>query len=304
MVPDSRPVAPDNRPAPHRAVSAHHTELSLPPFDPSPDIRLIATDMDGTLLDDRNELHEHFWPLVHELHQRGVLFCPASGRQYFNLLDRFAEVADELVFIAENGTLVMHQGREISSDALTLNDAHQLIRTMRSTIADGVDAGIVLCGKRSAYIDRTDKVFVDEVDRYYTRLQTVDDLLTVTDDDILKVSVFDFGSAERTTAPALTDFHVTHLVTVSGAHWVDITSRTANKGRAIQHLQESFGITRAQTMVFGDFLNDLEMMDTADYSFAMDNAHPQLKQRARYLAPPNSENGVILTISTVLGIAL
>jgi len=61
--------------------------------------------MDGTLLDDDSELHEHFWPLVHELNRRGILFCPASGRQYFNLRERFADIADEIVFIAENGTM-------------------------------------------------------------------------------------------------------------------------------------------------------------------------------------------------------
>ena len=95
---------------------------------------------------------------------------------------------------------------------------------------------------------------------------------------------------------------MSHQVTVSGAHWVDITSSTANKGQAIRHLQDRFDITPAQTMVFGDFLNDVEMMDAAEYSFAMDNAHPDLRRRARYVAPPNRENGVVRTISAVLGL--
>ena len=276
--------------------------MQIPTFDPRPDIRLIAADMDGTLLDDDNELHEHFWPLVHELNRRGILFCPASGRQYFNLRERFADIADEIVFIAENGTYVVRRDREVSSDCLELSDARRLVSTVRGTIAAGVDAGIVVCGKRSAYIDRTDPLFRAEIDRYYTRLEVVDDLLGVCDDEVLKVSVFDFGSAEHTTAPGLADYHETHLVTVSGAHWVDITSQSANKGRAIQHLQDAFAITPAQTMVFGDFLNDLEMMDAADYSFAMDNAHPLLRERARYVAPPNRENGVVRTISSVLGL--
>ena len=275
-----------------------------PTFDPPPDIRLVVTDMDGTLLDDESELHEHFWPLAHQLHERGVLFVPASGRQYYNLLERFDRIADEIAFIAENGTYVVHQGREVSSDTLHLHEAHDLINTVRAAIDGGVDAGVVLCGKKSAYIDRRDRPFVEEVDRYYARLRLVDDLLAVRNDDILKVSVFDFGSAEHTTAPPLANFVDTHLVTVSGAHWVDITSRTANKGRAVQHLQQTFGITRAQTMVFGDFLNDLEMMGAADYSFAMHNAHPRLREQARYVAPPNHQNGVVRTISAVMGIPL
>ncbi len=268
----------------------------------APDIRLIAADMDGTLLDDAGELHDHFWPLIDELHRRRVLFCPASGRQYYNLLARFADIADEVVFIAENGTYVVYQGKEISSDCLTLEDARRLIVAVRNTVSGGVDAGIVLCGKRSAYIERTDRRFLGEVERYYVRLQQVPDLLAVHDDDILKVSVFDFGSAEETSAPPLAGFHETQLVTVSGAHWIDVTSITANKGAAVRALQRAYGISPAQTMVFGDFLNDLEMMGTADWSFAMSNAHPLLKQRARYLAPSNLENGVVRSISSLLGL--
>ena len=69
--------------------------------DPAaPDIRLIACDMDGTLLDNADRIHDDFWPLIEALHARGILFCPASGRQYESLLSRFSEIADELVFIA------------------------------------------------------------------------------------------------------------------------------------------------------------------------------------------------------------
>lgn len=117
------------------------------------------------------------------------------------------------------------------------------------------------------------------------------------------MGVFNFGSAEHTTAPALDRFRATHQVVVSGDHWVDIMNLTANKGEGIRHLQQSLGITRAQTMVFGDFLNDLEMMDAGEYSFAMANAHPALRARARYVAPSNTQNGVVRTIASVLGIS-
>lgn len=274
---------------------------SILPGEPK-DIRLIAADMDGTLLDDAGELHDHFWPLIDELHRRGVLFCPASGRQYYNLLERFADIADEVVFIAENGTYVVHQGREISSDGLSPEQTSEVVTAVRATISGGVDAGIVLCGKHSAYIERTDDRFVDAIDNYLARLQRVPDLLAVTDDDILKVSIFDFGSAEETSAPPLAGFRETHQVTVSSLNWIDITSLTANKGAAIRALQRAYEITPAQTMVFGDFLNDLEMMDAADWSFAMGNAHPLLAERARYRAPSNLENGVVRTISSLLGL--
>lgn len=273
----------------------------LPGFDPRPDIRLIAADMDGTLLDDEHELHDHFWPLVEELHARGIMFSPASGRQYFNLLARFEDIAHDVVFIAENGTFVVHQGRELSSSCLEPAGVRGLVDAVRGLAAEGVDLGAVVCGKRSAYIERHDDAFRAEVDEYYAELAVVDSLKGV-EDDVLKVAVYDFGSAERTTAPGLERFARTHRVVVSGKHWVDVMNPDANKGAAIRTIQAAFGITPAQTMVFGDFLNDLEMMDAADYSFAMQNAHPQLRDRARFVAPPNSENGVVRAISAVLGL--
>ena len=254
--------------------------------------------MDGTLVDDAKEIHDELWPLIDELHARGVTFCPASGRQYYNLVQEFEDVAEELVFIAENGTYVVARGREISSDGLGLDVARQLVRRIRGI----PEAGAILCGKRSAYIERRDPPFVTQAQTYYARLRIVEDLLEVADDDVLKVTVYDFVSGEHNTAPRLAEIRATHQVVISGPHWVDVLSPTANKGHALRQVQAALGVTADQTMAFGDFLNDLEMMDAATYSFAMANAHPRLKERARWIAPANNANGVVRAIRAVLGL--
>ncbi|MFF4559661.1 Cof-type HAD-IIB family hydrolase [Streptomyces sp. NPDC001435] len=271
------------------------------PTDPA-GIRLIVTDMDGTLLDDAKRIPEGLWPMLAELRRRGVLFSPASGRQYATLARQFADVADGMVFIAENGTYVVRDGVELSSDPLAPAVAAGLALAVRRLVADGVDVGAVVCGKRSAYVERTDEPFVAEVRKYYVEHRVVEDV-TAVDDDVIKVALFDFGRAERTTAPALSAFADTHQVVVSGEHWVDVMNRTANKGAALCGLQRELGITPAQTMVFGDYLNDLEMLDAAEWSFAMANAHPEVVGRARHLAPSNNDNGVLRTIARVLGMS-
>ena len=297
--PTSRPSSDSDAAASDSAAAGAVEPLE---FDPIPDIRLIACDMDGTLLDDDDAIHEDFWPLLDTLHERGIVFCPASGRQYYNLLERFEPIADEVVFIAENGTFVVRDGRELSSDCLDLQVAPDRVVVARDLNAGGADVGAVLCGKASAYIERTDAAFLAEVDKYYHRLAIVDDLTTV-EDDILKVAIYDFESSEAVSAPAYAHFRDTHQVVVSGEHWLDVMDLHANKGSGIRHIQEALGITRDQTMVFGDFLNDLEMMDEATYSFAMANAHPELAARARFRAPENTDNGVVRTIKSVLGLA-
>ncbi|MEU6608766.1 Cof-type HAD-IIB family hydrolase [Streptomyces shenzhenensis] len=265
------------------------------------DIRLVVTDMDGTLLDDAKRIPQAMWPVLAELRRRGVVFSPASGRQYATLARQFAEVAEGMAFIAENGTYVVRDGVEISSDPLAAGVAADLARAVRRLAAGGVDVGAVVCGKRAAYVERTDEAFLAEVRTYYAEHRIVEDV-TAVDDEVIKVALFDFGQAEHSTVPALAEFAATHQVVASGEHWVDVMNRTADKGTALRGLQRELGITPAQTMVFGDYLNDLEMLDAADWSFAMANAHPEVVRRARHLAPSNNDHGVPRTIARVLGL--
>lgn len=268
------------------------------PAEPA-DIRLVVTDMDGTLLDDAQRVPAGLWPVLAELRRRDVLFCPASGRQYATLAEQFAGNDEGMVFIAENGTYVVRDGVELSSDPLEPSVVTRLVAAARELAARGADVGAVVCGKRSAYVERTDEAFLAEVRKYYVRHQVVADASAV-DDDIIKVAFYAFGPAERTVAPALAPFTGTHQVVVSGEHWVDVMNRTANKGTALRRLQRDLGITPAQTAVFGDYLNDLEMLDAAEWSFAMANAHPEVIGRARHLAPSNNDNGVLRTITRLL----
>jgi hypothetical protein len=278
--------------------------LDTPDLPAGPaDIRLVVTDMDGTLLDDDKRIPEGLWPMLAALRERGVLFSPASGRQYATLARQFADVAEGMVFIAENGTYVVRDGEELSSDPLRPAVAAGVARTARRLVADGADVGAVVCGKRAAYVERTDEAFLAEVRQYYVEHRVVEDV-TAVDDDMIKVALYDFGSAEHSTFPALDAFAAAHQVVVSGEHWVDVMNRTANKGAALRGLQRELGVTPAQTMVFGDYLNDLEMLDAAEWSFAMANAHPEVVRHARYLAPSNNENGVLRTIARVVGVPL
>lgn len=265
---------------------------------PSPDLRLIAVDMDGTLLDGDGRIPDALWPLLDRLHDRGVLFAPASGRQLATLQRAFAEHLDDMVFIAENGAYVVEGDAEISSDAMDAAFAASLVTRLRALAAAGRDLGVVVCGKRSAYIERADALFLAEAEKYYARLETVDDLHEV-DDQILKVAIFDFAEAAAT-APTLDDLRETHQLVVSGHHWIDVMNHGVNKGVALRRLQAATGITPDQTAVFGDYLNDLEMMDAATLSFAMANAHPDVAARARFGAPSNLEHGVITTIEKLL----
>ena len=89
-------------------------------------IKLIASDMDGTLLNDKNEIHEEFYQVFQELKKQNIIFAAASGRQYYNLLERFKGIEDKMMFIAENGTFVVYKGKELVVNSLDINLAKRL----------------------------------------------------------------------------------------------------------------------------------------------------------------------------------
>lgn len=265
------------------------------------DVRLVVVDMDGTLLDGAGEIPEDLWPLLVRMHDAGVVFAPASGRQYATLAQMFDRTRDGMVFIAENGSYVVRDDEELSSTVLEPGVVGEIVARMRLLAEAGTDLGVVLCGKASAYVERTDRRFLDHVDRYYASLTEVADLDRV-DDDVVKVAVFTFDDPETTVAPGLDPFRGDHQVVVSGTRWVDVMARHVDKGVAVRRLQDELGVTPAQTVVFGDYLNDLEMLDAAELSFAMANAHPDVLARARYEAPANTDNGVVRTLVEVFGL--
>lgn len=266
------------------------------------DIRLVVADMDGTLLDDEGAVPARMWPLIERMEVAGIVFAPASGRQYATLARLFEGAGNHLAYVAENGTYVVRDGAEVSSNTLNPVIVRALVQRLRALAADLVtprDLGVVVCGKRSAYIERTDPAFHAQADIYYARLQEVDDLLAV-DDDVLKVAIYDFGDAETSTAPALADFADAHQVVVSGRHWIDVMNLGVDKGVAVRRLQADLGIGPDQTVVFGDYLNDLQMLQAATHSYAMANAHPDILAIARHRAPSSSQGGVVVVLEELL----
>ncbi len=273
---------------------------------PAPDIRLVVTDMDGTLLDDDRQVHEHLWPLIDILVERGIAFSPASGRHHVSLRRHFAPIADEVTYIASNGAHVLAGSTELHSDCLDPDLAAQVLRTL----ADVPDARGVLVGRTGAYIQRDDDEAFAWIHAYVPPLTLVDnavdavDLLLERGDGVLGVGIFDNRSAETNSLVALS--HLRDRLNVMATHptWVDVVSPTADKGHAVASLQHDLGIGPDQTVVFGDFLNDLGMLARARYSFAMANAHPSVTQAAWRVAPANSANGVVRTICALLDIEL
>lgn len=279
-----------------------NTDLALPPADEAAGLRLVALDMDGTLLDGDHRVPDGFWSLADELESRGVVLCAASGRQLATLERMFGDRAERMVLIAENGANVVHHGEHVSTSLVAPEAVRSAVDAVRTLAADGEPVGTVLSGVRSAYVERRDDAFLEAVSRYYARLERVPDLLAV-DDDALKVAVHDADDVAARVHPALLPLAAGHTVVLSGEHWVDVMARGTDKGVALRRVQEALGVTRAQTAAFGDHLNDAEMLAEAGMSFAMANGHPDVLAAARFVAPAHTDDGVTRVLRALLDLA-
>ncbi len=140
-------------------------------------IKLIASDLDGTLLqNEAQELTPRAIELIRALTQKGVHFVAASGRQYANERLLFHEIKDDISYIAENGSLCIHQGKVISRGLIEDDLAYRILRELKKE--PGFE--IVVSREDTCLIENNNSQFANHiVNVMHNTTEIVDDLLTV-----------------------------------------------------------------------------------------------------------------------------
>lgn len=259
---------------------------------------LVALDMDGTLLDGAGLIPGSFWPLMDSATETGLVLAPASGRQLTTLRNLFEGDGRTAptAYIAENGTVVYHDGEIVSTTPMEPEQAHSVLDA-----AENLDAAVVVCHPETAFIlAGHDEEVTEEIDKYYHSTTQVEDLSDAVTTDVVKIAVYTRADSEATLAGPLRAAAPELNTAVSGKHWVDLMNPLANKGIALTALASALGVLPADTIAFGDYLNDLELLKAAGTAYAMANAHPDIKAISDHIAPPNTEHGVITELNRIL----
>ena len=140
---------------------------------------------------------------------------------------------------------------------------------------------------------------------YYARLKLVPDVLeAISDDAICKIAVFHNHDAEHVSYPALLPYSDRMQVALSGDCWVDVMNASVNKGAALRGMLEQMQVSPARCMAFGDYLNDIELLQAAGHAYAMENSHPKLLELFPRTGGHNNDAGVVRTICRELDLSL
>ena len=251
-------------------------------------IKLVACDMDGTLLNNAKQMPKDFIPWVQAHPEVRVVI--ASGRQYETLRRDMEAVQDSLYFLADNGALVFYQDKLLHSDEMKKEVTRDLLR--RIDAMEGVYP--ILSGAKSAYMRHASPLVEENGDMYYKKMVFEKDLYSCIDSDVIvKIACF-FENADAAKRKHEFDgIDESVEAVVSGSEWIDVLNVGVNKGTGVQTIQKKYGILPEESMAFGDFMNDYELLMSCGESYAMENAHPDLKAAAKYIAPSNEEEGVM-----------
>lgn len=268
-------------------------------------IKLIASDIDGTLVPDGSDkINPEIFQVILKLKEYGVHFAAASGRPWKSIARLFAPIKDQIFYIAENGAYVGARGRELFVSPMKTEEVYEIVRQVRKL----KDCDVMVSGRDVVYLESKNEVLLRYlIDGYHNDVLQTEDLTAYQDEngqvpEFIKVSIYHQGydaihAAGDTMIPLWSD---KLKVVTAGKEWLDMMQPSVNKGAALKELQESLFITKQETMVFGDNLNDIEMLNRAEYSYAIGNARDEVKTAAHYVADTNVNDGVLKVLKELL----
>lgn len=279
-------------------------------------IKLIASDMDGTLLNETSQVSKENAAAIRYAQEQGIEFMVATGRGRTEASPVLAKAGLSLPMISVNGAQVYDQAgqimftidipKELVLQVITVLEKHQLyfeLATTKGTFSNSHAMRITTTSnylKEARNISRKMAIAMAAAHLELLHVHFVPDFASILADEnlqILKFIVFALDDPGLLAVATDELNKLPHLtVTSSAKNNIEINHVNAQKGRALKRVAELKDIPLDEVMAIGDNFNDLSMLEVAGVSFAMANGPEAVHAYAKYLAPANSENGVAQAI--------
>ena len=236
---------------------------------------------------------------------RDMHFVVASGNSMSRLKPMFAETFDRLHFVAENGGQVVSYGKLLCQEFMASNDVENLLSYFnydlldRSTIFNGAQGSYMLKGSRVNFAEMITEEEQAAMEASIQRLNGLEEL----DDDFIKITMLlSPEEADRVSQAFNRDFDGNLVAVPSGFGAIDFIQKGMHKAWGLKQLLKHWGLSESNVMAFGDGDNDLELLQMAGRSYAMENASPAILQVADQIAPHHKDQGVLTVLEDYLGL--
>lgn len=285
--------------------------------------RLFVSDMDGTLLNEEHVITERTANAIKKIQQAGIEFVIATGRAYNSARPMLDAYNIQCKMINLNGAAVYDLNGNIETkiplEADTVND---MLRHL-----DETHTNYSIMTEEFLYVDDKE-AFTNRLEGLLRKLQIETNTNIQTDDahssdaqfihelnfikgmdefkhtgasSTLKFMVFGEPSDNKlANFKEVFEKYSDLDITSSSPDNLEITHSKAQKGFAVEAYANSQGISMDDVVTIGDSLNDRSMLQMAGHSYAMDNASPEVKTMAKFIAPSHREDGVAQVIEEIL----
>jgi len=261
-------------------------------------IRVIATDMDGTLLDPKGQLDlPRLEKILDKLDQCDIRFVIATGNEVHRMRQLLGHLAERVVLVVANGARIFENNELIQ--AQTWDDvmvdralAHFKGRECQDQfVVTAMNGGFV---KEGTVFTELDKFMTPEmIEKLYQRMNFVDEFDSSLFGGVLKMSMVVGEERLDSVLQEVNDLFDGRVRAVSSGYGcIDILQDGIHKAWGLVELLKRWNLKPEQIMAFGDSENDIEMLELAGISYAMENAEEAVKRVATKVAPANSQAGV------------
>ena len=265
-------------------------------------IRMVAIDIDGTLLTTNRQFSPAVQQAVREASARGVKIVLATGRPLKGVLPLLEELgllrAEEYV-ITYNGALVQAVESEqvIADYSLSRQDFFKI-----EELANELGVPYHVADRHALYTTNRNIGLYTTHESWLVQMpicyRTLDEMA---EEEIVfqkMMMVAEPHALDAAIAQLPEWMYQDYTVVKSAPFYLEILHPEANKGAAVQALAQHLGIAMTEVMAIGDNHNDLDMLLAAGLRVAMDNAVPEVKQIATHVVPSNDEDGVAVALRT------
>ncbi len=248
-------------------------------------VKLVCCDVDNTLLFDKNgAISSETFSVIEKLCSRGILFAAVSGRPVADMLRLFAPVAEKIIIVAYDGAVVLYKGKPLFDRPIEKNIYMAFIESFSKNTQESFKGEYIIYTLSDAFVTDSEGIaaagMIDSVSMIGHILKIA--LPETIDDPVYKLSLiseesgfdFDFVSAEW--SDYLNNIY-------SGERWCEFVSKNTDKGFAVNMIMERFGVRRDEAMAFGDGENDISMLSSCDFSYAMESASENTKAVAAFV---------------------
>ena len=260
-------------------------------------IKLLAVDMDLTLLADDGTQPPNMAEKIRALDEAGIVFCAASGRPWPTLARMFEDNMDRIALCADNGAFAMYRHQTVFRDLIDPIIWH---RGLAQASTDERCVPTMCCFDHAVVLER-DRCHEKELSKYYKDIRYVQSFDDVDEPSNKFSLLFPGYDAEEAFAEYYRPTYSDELyVTNAGREWIDFMNLGTSKGSGVGHLCQKLGITMAQVAAVGDTYNDIPLLEAAGHSFIVANAEKHMEAHATYRVPSNNDRGVAALIDALL----